>query len=131
MSVLAGEHNFEQVPQKNSHHRRNCVPSRGTAKKMMISGSGLREEVQLRRNDLPEVLRKAASEACEATQEEVRGAVECALFIQLYSTKSWRISGRLPLLLRRSVDNPTRQRSPRQYVSSIWSFLTFVLKPVQ
>ena len=61
----------------------------GTVKKMMINGSILHEEVQLRPNDLQEVLRKAASEGCEATQEEVRShkpvqeAVEFAMFIQL------------------------------------------------
>ena len=66
----------------------------GTAKKMMISGSGLHEEVQLRPNDLQEVLHEAATEGCEATQEEVRshqpvqGAVECAVSVILYSTKS-------------------------------------------
>ena len=81
----------------------------GTAKKMMISGSGLHEEVQLRPNDLQEVLRKAATEGCEVTQEEVRthqpvqGAVEGALSIILYSTKSWKISGSRTLLLRRST----------------------------
>ena len=53
---------------------------------MMINVSSLHEEVQLRPNDLKEVSRKAASECCEATQEEVRShqpvkeAVECAIF---------------------------------------------------
>ena len=61
---------------------------------IMISGSGLHEEVQLRPNNLQEVLRKAATEGCKATHEEVRshqpvqGAVECAMSIILYSTKS-------------------------------------------
>ena len=88
MSAFTGEHSSERVPQK-SRHRRAHVLSPGTAKKMMISGSGLHEEVQSRPNDLQEVLRKAASEGCEATQEEVRshqpvqGAVECALSCQL------------------------------------------------
>ena len=43
----------------------------GTVKKTMINGSILHDEVQLRPNDLQEVLRKAPSEGCEATQEEV------------------------------------------------------------
>ena len=62
MSAFTGEHSFERVSQKISRHRRTHVLPYGTAKKMMISGSGLHEEVQLRPNDLQEVLRKAATE---------------------------------------------------------------------
>ena len=89
MRAFAGEHYSELVPQKNSRHWRTRVFSYGTAKEIMISGSGLNEGVRLRQNDLQEVLRMAASEGCESTQEEVRshqpvrGAVECAMFIQL------------------------------------------------
>ena len=72
MSAFTGEHSFEGVSQKISRHRRTHVLLYGTAKKMMISGSGLHGEVQLRPNDLQEVLRKAATEGCGATQEKVR-----------------------------------------------------------
>ena len=97
MSAFADEHNAELGPQKNSRHRRTQVLSYGTAKKMMSSGSGLNEEVKLRPNDLQEVPRKAASEGCESTQEEVRGhtnqfeeqsSAPCSS--SLYSTRSWR-----------------------------------------
>ena len=88
MSAFAGEHNSEPVPQKNSHHRRNHVLSHGTAKKMMISGSGFNEKCSCDRMIWRKMLCTAASEGCELAQEEARshqpiqGAVGCAIFIQ-------------------------------------------------
>ena len=89
MSAFAGEHKSEPVPQKNSRYRRTHVLSYGTAKKMKINGSSLFEEVQLRPNDMQDMLFKAASEGCESAQEEEvrshqpgRGAVESTMSIQ-------------------------------------------------
>ena len=127
MSAFTDEHISELVPQKNSRHRRTHVLSYGIAKKMVINGFGLLEEVQLRPNDMQEMLRKAASDGCETAQEEVRshqpvqGAVECAMSIHLVLHEElkdqWQ-SDAAAQKKRRQPDDEV-QRAARKYVLSI------------
>ena len=116
-----------------------CCHLPGTAKKMMISGSCLHEEVQLRPNDLQEVLRKAASEGCEATREEVRphqpvqGAVKCAMFIHRVRHEELKDQWQSDAAAQKKHRQPDdeAQMAAWKYVLSIWSFLTHVLKSMQ
>ena len=86
-------------------HATGDVLSCGAAKKMMIGCSGLNEEVQLRPNDLQDVLRKAASEGCESTLEEVRG-----------HTKQFEEQSSAPCSSSLGADNPITRSKSREEI---------------